>query len=463
MAFKINGIDFKSQTFQIIFIASLSQFSISMILNCMHVLLPAISSELTISVELLNWITIIFLMTLLAFSIPLSQNVGYVGVKLYMQIGSIGLIAGLLLNSISGNIELFFVSRIIQGLAIAILNVCVYMIIILGVPKNKVGYALGLVSSAGYVGMLISPTFSGMISYFLNWRYVFILLVFIFIFLFILMQLVKDEWKPEKKAIDLKGSIIFISFTCLLVYGLSTITEGGLTPFIVSIILFIVFIKVEHNKEHPLFNLKLFKNIPYLIGNYAAMVCHVISFTVNYLLSIYLQIVLGLNGYLTGLVMMITPIIMVIVSPYSGKLSDYKDARILSIYGMIFMGLAMALLGILEFYPFILIVVALVSRGIGHGMFSAPNNKFVLNEIPQENLSEASALLSSTKEFGRILSLAVFNIICLVIMKPVPIQKDIKGFALSMKTMMGVAVIFAVSSIILIWISKSYLKKELKS
>lgn len=198
----------------------------------------------------------------------------------------------------------------------------------------------------------------------------------------------------------------------------------------------------------------------YVVGNYSAMVCHVISFTVNYVLSIYLQVVMGLDVHYAGLMMMITPIIMVIISPYAGRLADYKDPCTLSIFGMLLMGLCMVFLGIAQLYPFIIICVALVVRGLGHGIFSAPNSKYVLSEISEENLADASALLSSSKEFGRILSLSIFNIICLVVMNNVPLEDNVGGFSSSMSIMMAVTVIFALSSVLLLTISKFYSKRE---
>ena len=89
-----------------------------------------------------------------------------------------------------------------------------------------------------------------------------------------------------------------------------------------------------------------------MIGNYAAMICHVISFSVNYILTIYLQVVNGLDSGIAGLVMMTTPIIMVIISPYAGMLADKRDSRLLSAFGMGFMTLGMIIFVFLEYIPF---------------------------------------------------------------------------------------------------------------
>ena len=462
MNFNFIKFDWKSQSFRIILLAALCQFLTSMVLNCMHVMLPNMSLELGISIELLNWLTLVFLMTLLAFSIPISKYLGYGGVKKYMKIATYGLIIGLGIFALSSNIEFLLISRFIQGLNIAILNICVYMIIILGISENKVGQALGIVSSAGYVGMLISPTISGLITQFFGWRLAFIVLIIIFIFQLILIHFIKGEWKTDKKPIDNIGSLIFMIFICFLVYGLSSLNDG-LIYLIIGVIIFIGFIWIEKNKKYPVFNLSLLKNKSYVIGNYAAMICHVISFSVNYILTIYLQVVNGLDSGIAGLVMMTTPIIMVIISPYAGMLADKRDSRLLSAFGMGFMTLGMIIFVFLEYIPFYMIFVALIFRGLGHGIFSSPNGKFVLTDISTDDLPEASALLTSVKEFGRILSLAIFTTICFVYMGNNSLYENISGFTQSTHSMMIITVIFGISSVILLLISKFYLKDKTQS
>ena len=229
---------------------------------------------------------------------------------------------------------------------------------------------------------------------------------------------------------------------------------------IIAIIIAIAFVLMEKNKKYPVFKLSLLKNKSYVIGNYAAMICHVISFTVNYLLTIYLQVVNGLDSGIAGMVMMTTPIIMVIVSPYAGMLADKQDARLLSAAGMIFMTLGMVIFVFLEYLPFYMIFVALSFRGLGHGIFSSPNSKFVLTDIPSDDLAEASALLTSVKEFGRIISLAIFTAICFVYMNNNSLYENIVGFTQSTYLMMIVTVVFGISSVVLLLISKFYLKDK---
>ena len=64
-----------------------------------------------------------------------------------------------------------------------------------------------------------------------------------------------------------------------------------------------------------------------------------------------------------------------------------------------------------DFIPFNLILVACALQGIGNGLFSAPNNKYVLTLVDEKDLPDASSVLSTSKEFGKILSSGIFTVI----------------------------------------------------
>ena len=87
------------------------------------------------------------------------------------------MIFALLLSAFSTNINILLFSRFIQGIATAIINTSVYVIVTLQMPSDKLGYVLGLMGSFGYVGLCLSNTVSGIVVYFLNWRAVFLILL----------------------------------------------------------------------------------------------------------------------------------------------------------------------------------------------------------------------------------------------------------------------------------------------
>lgn len=166
-------------------------------------------------------------------------------------------------------------------------------------------------------------------------------------------------------------------------------------------------------KKHPnpIYNLKLLRNIKYVIGNYAAMVTYFTTTIAITALTFHLQYILDFEEYIIGLILIISPIIMIGISGLAGRLSNKIDPRIISGIAMSFICISMVMFFFIDFLPFNIILVACALQGIGNGLFSAPNNKYVLTLVDEKDLPDASSLLSTSKEFGKILSGGIYTLI----------------------------------------------------
>ena len=459
MTFNLPNPNWKSQTLLILILTSLVQLSAAYITNVITVLLPDISNDLNIPLNLLNWISLIFLMSIISVGIPLNRCIKQWGVKRCIKFSIFGLMIGLILFSISPIIEFLLIFRIMQGVTIAVMCISIYMIIILGIPDEHIGKTLGIVGACGYIGTMIAPSIAGFISYYLSWRYAFLIIVPILVFELILIYLIKDEWSTDKKALDIKGSLIYVIMIIFIVFGLSEI-DNGILPLITGLSLLILFIYYERNIKNPFYNLKLLHNLKYVIGNIGAMSTNFIIFIATYTLNLYLQVILGLDTRFVGLLLFITPIVMVFVAPFSGKLSDKHDPNIISAIALVIIGISLVILLLLDYLPFYMIIVALIIQGLGYGLFSSPNNKNVLTSVSVEDLSDASALLSSGKDIGKLLSLSIFNIFCELILKNENMKSDIVGLSYSIKLMLIVCIILLIFCLISTIISKFKFKNE---
>ena len=309
---------------------------------------------------------------------------------------------------------MFLLSRLIQGFTSASLAISLYVMIVEEFDDNELGSALGIVSSAGYVGMLIAPSFMCFVIYLLNWELAFLILIPIIAILLILLNKIDYEWITEKRSIDNKGSLIYILLMVLFSYGMTTLDDIGVIFLVICLILLVIFIKVERSVPEPISNFKLVRNIKYVIGNYAAMATYFTTTITITALSLHLQYVLDIEEYIVGMVLIIAPIIMIGMSGFSGRLSNRIDPRIISGVAMMFLCISSIIFFFLDFIPFNLILVACALQGAGNGLFSAPNNKYVLTLVEERDLPDASSVLSTSKEFGKILSAGIFTLILAV-------------------------------------------------
>ena len=261
----------------------------------------------------------------------------------------------------------------------------------------QVGSALGIVGSAGYVGMLIAPSFMGFMMYLMDWKSAFLILIPIVGFEIFILRRIKKDWFGEKRPIDNNGSILYVVSMILFTYGIATLDDYGLIPFLLSLILIFAFVTVEKRAENPIYDLKLLKDIKYVIGNYAAFATYFTTTVAITALSFHLQIIMDLEEYIVGLVLIIAAILMIGVSGLAGRLSGKYDPGVISGIAAILMFISMVMFVFMDQLDFNLILVACAFQGLGNGLFSAPNSKYVLTLVDKDDLPDASAMLSTSK------------------------------------------------------------------
>ena len=424
--------------------------------NMTVVALPKISSNLNFSAETLLWVNLIYLMSFVAFSLPFAKIISQYGVKKCTKLSLYLLLISIILSVLSMNDIMFLISRLIQGFTSASLAISLYVMIVEEFEDSEIGSSLGIVASAGYVGMLIAPSFMGIVVSLANWKLGFLILIPIIAILLIMINKIDDEWTTEKRPVDKKGSLIYILIMIILTYGITELDESGAILIVISLVLMILFIKVERNVSEPIFNFKLAKNIKYLIGNYAALVTYFTTTIALTLLSLHLQYVLNIKELVVGLILIIPPIIMILIAGWAGKLSNSIDPRLISGIAMMFLCTSSVIFFFLDFIDFKIILIGCALQGIGNGLFSAPNNKYVLTLVEEKDLPNASSVLSTSKEFGKILSSGIFTLILSVFVGNQRLGPDKLDSLLVQSTnlMMFVCILVTFSATVLLFYSK---------
>ncbi|WP_405276502.1 MFS transporter [Methanobrevibacter sp.] len=437
-------------------VAAASQLLIQLIANMTVIALPDIAIELNFSAEALLWVNIIYMMSFVAFSLPFAKIISQYGVKKSTKISLLLLFVSILISLFSINDMMFLLSRLMQGFSAAILAISLYVIIVEEFEDSEIGSALGVVSSAGYIGLLIAPVVMGFAIVLFDWKWAFVMVLPIIAILMILLNRIDYEWTTEKKHVDNIGSLIYVVMMCLFTYGMTLLDEFGIVFVVVSFILFIILVKVEKNVPEPIFNFKLLKDAKYVIGNYAAMVTYFTTTITITVLALHLQYILDVEEIIVSFILLIAPIVMIGLSGLSGRLSNRIDSRLISGVAMMFICASSILFFFVDFISFNIILVACALQGIGNGLFSAPNNKYVLTLVDEKDLPDASSVLSTSKEFGKILSSGIFTVILSIFIGNQQLGPEHIDhlFIQSANLMMFICILLNLSAAILLFYSK---------
>ncbi len=410
--------------------ASLAHFFASFMGSAIHIALPAISQDFHADVILLGWMVTSYLIASGVFLIPFGRISDMVGIKKVF-------LYGICLSTLSSAIAVFSVSaemllvlRIIQGIGAAMVMGNTMALITSTFPAKDRGRALGINIAAVYLGLSLGPVLGGLLTEYFGWRSIFAINVpagMIIILLTILK--IKGDWSEKKgEKFDLPGSAIYGLTVTLLMYGFSMLPSlTGAILILGGIIGVLTFIKWENRVSNPMVDIRLFiHNKAFAFSNLAALLNYSATYSVIFLMSLYLQYVKGLSAEKAGLIMITQPIIQAIVTPLAGRLSDKIEPRIVASTGM-----AITSLGLFLLFGFLnestsppQIIAFLLILGLGFALFSSPNTNAIMSSVKPGNYGLAGATMNTMRSTGQMLSMGITMLLFAVYMGPVIIRPE---------------------------------------
>ena len=154
----------------------------------------------------------------------------------------------------------------------------------------------------------------------------------------------------------------------------------------------------------------LVHNRLFAAANTAALLNYMSLYGIGLLTAIFLEVVQGRSASVTGWLMLSQPLLMAVLSPVSGRLSDRVGSRVLTTGGMITISVGMVLLAAMPTTaPVWQVAGSLAVVGLGMAAFSAPNTSAIMGSVRRDQLSVASAFLGTMRTAGMALSVVVLG------------------------------------------------------
>jgi nitrate/nitrite transporter NarK len=197
-------------------------------------------------------------------------------------------------------------------------------------------------------------------------------------------------------------------------YGFTSLPRASGGLFLIGgLAAFLVFGWLELRTKSPVLNLRLFRGNPvFTFNNLAALIHYSSTNAMNFLLSMYLQFVKGLDAQAAGFLLIAKPVVQALLSPIAGKLSDRIQPRFLAASGML---LTSGLLGAMALLsretPVGVVVGALMLFGLGIALFASPNVNSVMSSVDKETLGVASGMLGTMRLTGQTMSFGIANLV----------------------------------------------------
>ena len=402
-----------------------ASFIIALDVTFMNVSIAQVVADLNTDVSTIQMTMSFYTLITAAFMLLSAKLQDIVGKKKLFLIGVALYGVGTFIAAISLNATMLFAGwAVVEGIAGALMLPAIISIISGTYSGERRTFALAIESVMVAIAAAIGPLFGGIMTTFLSWRYGFAFELVIVVIILLMQKRIPDFTPTQSKGdLDITGSIISIIGLFLLVLGILTLSDNITTSIVVMILgiitlaVFVFFeIKRKSNNNVPLIDIELFKDRNLRVGTTILLLTYLIMNGALFAVSLYLQSVLELSAFNTGLTMIpltVTLFIFSVAAPgLSGKLNHktlMAIGSILSIIGCLLLSYQFRLnTTILDLIPGMLVL------GAGLGFIMALSVDIALFNIPDERQNNASGITSTGQSLGESLGTAVIGIILIL-------------------------------------------------
>jgi EmrB/QacA subfamily drug resistance transporter len=385
-----------------------------------NVALPSIERDLHVSISSLEWIVTAYALTFAALLITGGKLGDLFGRRRIFVIGIAIFTLSSLACGFAPTAGFLIGARAVQGVGAALMNPASLSIITATFPPRERGQAIGIWAGVSAMALAIGPLVGGLIVDNINWNWIFFINVPVGIVGIIVSQLVIKESRDtsHEQSIDLPGLITSSAGLFALTYGLIEGNRHGWTsPEIVGLfsaaaVLLVAFVVVEHRQRLPMLDLSLFRIGSFTGSNIVAMLVSLGMFGVFFFVSLYIQNILGWTPTQAGASFLPMTILIILIAPIAGKMSDRVGSRWLMGGGMTLVSISLLLYQRVGLHStFWTLLPAMLLGGVGMALTMSPMTAAAMSSVPVDKAGVGSGVLNSFRQLGGSLGIALMGAI----------------------------------------------------
>lgn len=395
---------------QILIIICLGIFMSTLDGSILNIANPTIAKYFSASMQQVQWVVTSYMLIItcsLLFFGKLGDRLG--SDKIYTS-GFLLFTLGSLFCGLSVSLAFLIAARCFQALGASMMMATGVGIVSNSFPGDERGKAFGITGSIVGLGNMIGPSLGGFLVGKFSWKIIFLINVPIGIlaFLFALRYLSVETENAAAPSSDKTGSILFATAVFALVF--SAAQNSGAVWYLPGIGLILLFFIYEYRfASSPMLDLELFHNRYFTSGSIMGAIVYFTQTAVFFILPFYLERLLDLLPFYSGLLLTIPPLTQVVTAPYAGSLSDRIGAsRLVSLaFALMTCGfLVLSFLGTTKNIP--LIITGLTFFGIGVASFGSPNSNSIFASIPKSKAGYTGGFQATIRNFSFSIGIAVW-------------------------------------------------------
>ncbi len=395
---------------------SFALFMIMLDNTVVNVALPSIQRDLGIGISELEWIVTAYALSFAVFLLTGGKLADRFGRRRVFLIGLVTFTLSSLACGLAGSAGMLIGARAVQGVGAALMMPATLSIISAVFPARERGTAIGIWAGVSAMALAIGPLIGGLLTEKVNWNWIFYVNVPVGILgivaAFILVPESRDTSAVQR--LDLPGLITSAVAVFALTYALIEANTYGWTSarilglFVLFAVALLAFVLLETHQKAPMLDLGLFRNGTFAGANTIALMVSLAMFGVFFFISLFMQNILHYSAIKAGATFLPMTILIILVAPLAGALSDRLGSRWLMTAGMTLVAGSLVVFAQLDQSSgFWNILPGLLIGGVGMAMTMSPMTSATLSAVSVDKAGVASGVLNTFRQVGGSLGIAI--------------------------------------------------------
>ena len=303
--------------------------------------------------------------------------------------------------------------RVLQGIGGGALQPLSQAILLETFPPKEHGIAMAIFGVGAMFGPIAGPVMGGYITDTLSWRWIFYVNIPICLLAVFMVTLFIHDPPYLKRAEKVKVDAWGIALLTVGIGALQIVLDKGQredwfqSDFIlvftaVAVLALALFVIVEmYYAEHPIVDLRAFRNVSFTTGNVVMFIAFFNLFGGIVLLPLYAQMLLGYTSYLAGMILSPGGVATLLVMPIVGKLIVKRNPKYLLTFGMALCAFSTYMMSRFSLgADFSSIMWPRIYLGIGMGFLFIPLTTLTLSSIPRPQMGNATSIYNLLRNLG---------------------------------------------------------------
>ena len=388
--------------------------SMAVLSNSMtNLALPYIAHDLGISAENSIWVVNASQIAQMVSLLPLAALADILGYRHVYRSGILIFCLASIGCVLSPTLPWLIAARVFQGLGAAAMMGIQPALVRAIYPRSMLGRGLGFNTTVMATALAAGPTLGAVLLTIASWPILFAVYIPLGVISFLLGERFLPHTVHVRRPFDvLSAALSGITFG-LLIFGIDGVAHGHaweiiLAEFVASALFGTLFVMRQKRLVHPMMPIDIF-NRPIFSLSLAASTCTFAAQGLAFVcLPFFFHTVLGRSATDTGILLTAWPVALATIAPIAGRLADRFHAGVLGAIGLSFMTAGLVLTALLPPDPSAINVMwRLVLCGAGFGLFTAPNNRLMMNAVPRERSGSAGGTIATSRTLGQTIGAAL--------------------------------------------------------